>query len=71
MRGVGIAAAQLKSRDKAAYAKVGEKSRAENMRHIKSVLETFKTSIEEFASKHREMINKDPEFRYFLTSSHM
>ena len=61
MRRVGIAAAQQR---KAAYAKAGEKIRAENMKHIKIVLETFKKSIEEFASKHRDMINRDPEFRY-------
>lgn len=61
--GHGISGIKQKDRDKAAYAKVGEKSKAENMRHIKASLETFKTNIEDFASKHRDRINSDPEFR--------
>ena len=64
-RGHGIGGFVQKDRDKAAYAKIGEKSKAENMRHIKASLQIFKQSIEDFASKHRDRINSDPEFRWW------
>mmetsp|Transcript_9437 Transcript_9437/g.14221 ORF Transcript_9437/g.14221 Transcript_9437/m.14221 type:complete len:223 (+) Transcript_9437:1-669(+) len=37
---------------------------AQHISHVKNMIDSFKTSLLEFASKHRDRINADPEFRH-------
>lgn len=62
-RGVGVAAFRDRQREKAAGAAVGSAMSADRAKHIEEQLATFKTHLEEFAAKHRNDINRDPEFR--------
>ena len=62
-RGVGVGAVQKKKHDLQAYTKIGEITREQKLKHIKSALEIFKNSIEAFSAKHKKRINEDPTFR--------
>lgn len=62
-RGVGVAAFRDRQREKAAGAAVGSAMSADRAKHIEEQLATFKTHLEAFAAKHRNDINRDPEFR--------
>ena len=41
----------------------GRKLQAEKIEHVQETVNSFKKNLEEFASKHRDDINRDPEFR--------
>lgn len=42
---------------------IGEKLEGDRTKHMESEVAKFKTHLEEFAVKHRDKINQDPEFR--------
>jgi ESCRT-II complex subunit VPS22 len=60
-RRVGVGA--VKKKDQKAFSSVGKSMEAEKMSTVKETLEKFKESLSEFAEKHRQRINSDPEFR--------
>jgi ESCRT-II complex subunit VPS22 len=62
-RGVGVDAVHLKRRQEAAFAKVGAALEEDQMGHITNLLGELKSSLENFARKHRKAINSDPAFR--------
>ena len=63
MRGVGIKAAIKKKEERKAAAAVGQALAEDNARHIETQIAGFRTKLEEFASKYRHEINRDPQFR--------
>lgn len=62
-RGVGVGAIQQRLKEKAAAEVKGTELTAERIKHVEEQLSSFRVHLEEFASKHRAEINKDPEFR--------
>jgi ESCRT-II complex subunit VPS22 len=62
-RGVGLGAIQQRLKEKAAAEVKGTELTAERIKHVEEQLSSFRVHLEEFASKHRAEINKDPEFR--------
>jgi ESCRT-II complex subunit VPS22 len=62
-RKVGVAAIKSRQEDKEKYSKVGVILETEKFSSVKETLESFKTNLAEFARKHRDRINDDPEFR--------
>ena len=62
-RRVGIGGVTKKSSMQRAFADKGKTMEAEKMSAVKETLDAFKESLSEFAKKHRERINSDPEFR--------
>lgn len=62
-RKVGVGGVRKKSSDAAAFSNKGKSMEAEKMSTVKETLDAFKESLSEFAKKHRERINRDPEFR--------
>ena len=63
MRKVGIAAIKRKGKQQAAYANLGAKLEVEKLSIEKETLLSFKDCLSDFASKHKNEINNDPEFR--------
>lgn len=63
MRRPGIAGVLKKREEKAGAAAVGQGLKDDHAKHIESQLAQFKTRLEEFASKYRHDINRDPAFR--------
>lgn len=64
---MGIAALQAKSAHGAAAREVGATVQADRLAHLQRQVQTFKTRLSEFASKHREDINADAELRATFT----
>jgi ESCRT-II complex subunit VPS22 len=62
-RGVGVGAIHQRLKEKAAAEVKGTELTAERIKHVEEQLSSFRLHLEEFASKHRAEINKDPEFR--------
>lgn len=50
-------------RDEKVTARLKAKLLEERTEHVKSQMELFKTKLEEFATRHRNEINADPQFR--------
>jgi len=63
-RGPGVAGIKKRQAEKKAYNETGNKMQAEQLEHVREVVESFKTRLEDFAEKHRDKINRDPEFRH-------
>lgn len=49
--------------DTKAFQGVGRRMEEEKLTHVVELLENFKTTLQDFAIKHRDRINRDPEFR--------
>lgn len=58
-----MAAVKAREKDTKAIEAVGQAAAAENMAHVEKLMVTFKSSLEEFAAKHKKSINQDPAFR--------
>jgi len=63
-RGVGAGAIAKKKKDAERYKERGNELAAQQLEQLSSQLETFHTNLEEFASKHKQEIRKNPEFRH-------
>lgn len=63
-RGVGVGAIKKRQDEAKAFSGVGRRMEEEKLVHVKELLATFKTALQEFAVKHRSRINQDPEFRH-------
>lgn len=50
--------------DAKAFSGMGRRMEAEKLSHVKDLLSSFKSTLQEFAVKHRDRINQDPEFRH-------
>ena len=62
-RGVGISAVTKKTNEKKQYEAIGKKMEETRMSNVKETLNKFQVALAEFAEKHRDKINSDPEFR--------
>ena len=62
-RGVGVGAIKKRQDEEKAYTGIGKRMEEEKLAHVAQLLENFKTTLQEFAVKHRSRINEDPEFR--------
>lgn len=62
-RAVGAAGLMRHQEARAAVAAVAARVVDNEVKHLEEQMALFKTSLEEFARKHKAAINKDPEFR--------
>lgn len=62
-RSAGIAAIKNKNLAQARYKDKGSEIASEQLTQLSKQMEAFRTNLEEFASKHREEIRKNPQFR--------
>jgi ESCRT-II complex subunit VPS22 len=62
-RGVGIAAIKERQAMTARAQAVGEALNEAKLKHVSEQIATFKSALEDFATKYRKEINSDPEFR--------
>jgi ESCRT-II complex subunit VPS22 len=62
-RKVGIGGIKKKEASKNAYAALGKELEAEKIESVMSTVSAFKQTLTEFALKHKDKINSDPEFR--------
>ncbi|EGF79242.1 hypothetical protein BATDEDRAFT_89901 [Batrachochytrium dendrobatidis JAM81] len=62
-RRVGIHGLQQQTRNKEEFQKAGEALAIQQLEQMKNLLATFKTNLEEFATKHKKDIKRDPVFR--------
>ena len=63
MRKAGIGAIDKKKLTEARFKDRGEEIAAEQLRQLKTSLETLQANVQEFATKHKNDIRKDPDFR--------
>lgn len=66
-RGVGVSAVKKKRATASRYADAASKLEATQEAHVTEILSTFRSSLEEFARKHKKKIKKDPVFRARFT----
>jgi ESCRT-II complex subunit VPS22 len=62
-RGVGVGAIQKKKERQNAYSNRGKELETNKLAFVKQTLSEFEIKLRDFAAKHKEKINKDPEFR--------
>jgi ESCRT-II complex subunit VPS22 len=62
-RGVGVSAVKKKQTDAVKFSAIGKAMEETKMAGIVDVLDKFRSSLSEFAQKHKNRINSDPEFR--------
>ena len=62
-RKIGIHGIQQQARTKEDFQKAGEQLAIQQLDQMKTLLETFKSNLQEFAVKHKKDINRDPTFR--------
>ena len=62
-RGPGLAGLKASKAQMASYRKVGDELNASQLESVQAQLAVFQKNLEEFASKYRKTINKQPEFR--------
>lgn len=62
-RKVGVSVVKGKKDEQAQYNKVGRVLEENKLSSVQEVLLSFRTSLAEFAAKHKDRINSDPEFR--------
>lgn len=60
---VGVGAVRRKKEDTDRFQKAGESLETQKISFVEDVLSSFKVKLAEFAAKHRDRINSDPEFR--------
>lgn len=63
-RGVGVSAVIKKKDESAQFKAAGKVIEETKLSSVKDTLEKFNASLSEFAEKHRNKINSDPEFRH-------
>lgn len=63
-RGVGVGAIKKRDAEARSFASTGRRMEASQVEHVQQQLEAFRTTLAEFASKHKKKINADPEFRH-------
>ncbi|KAI8084213.1 EAP30/Vps36 family-domain-containing protein [Gilbertella persicaria] len=62
-RAVGMAQADLRKRTEQDYKQIGSSIAAKELEQLQKQMEVFKTNLQEFATRHRKDIRKDPTFR--------
>ncbi|KAJ1436123.1 EAP30 subunit of ELL complex-like protein [Ochromonadaceae sp. CCMP2298] len=62
-RKIGVSVVKKRQEESQQYTKVGKTLEENKLSFVKEVLSSFKTSLADFASKHKDRINSDPEFR--------
>ncbi|KAI8803875.1 EAP30/Vps36 family-domain-containing protein [Cladochytrium replicatum] len=62
-RGVGIAGLQRQAREREEFQRAGTALAAQQLEDLRVGLEQFKSNLEEFATKYRKDIKRDPQFR--------
>lgn len=62
-RGVGISAVTKKTNERKQFEAIGKKMDETRISNVKETLNKFQIALAEFAEKHRDKINSDPEFR--------
>ena len=62
-RKVGVSAVVKRQAESAQYNKIGKSLEETKLSFVQDVLTSFKTALVDFASKHKQRINSDPEFR--------
>ncbi len=62
-RGTGIGHILANKNVNSKYAEFGNRNREQNKQKIMETLGSFQSKLEEFARKHRDEINSNPEFR--------
>lgn len=62
-RSAGIAAIKNKNLAQARYKDKGSEIASEQLSQMSKQMEVFRTNLEEFATKHRDQIRKNPQFR--------
>lgn len=60
---VGVSIVKKKQSENEQYNKIGKTLEDNKLSFVQDILISFKTSLSEFASKHKNRINSDPEFR--------
>jgi ESCRT-II complex subunit VPS22 len=63
-RGVGVSAVTKKKTEQKHFQAVGKVMDDTRMANVQETLSKFQTSLIQFAEKHKDKINSDPEFRY-------
>lgn len=66
-RGVGVKAVKARKKESEQFANVASQMEATESTHVAEFLASFKTSLEEFARKHKRKIREDPVFRQQFT----
>lgn len=66
-RGVGVSVVKKKKDTEQRYASLADKLEATQDAHVQDFLSSFRTSLEEFARKHKKKIRDDPLFRCRFT----
>jgi ESCRT-II complex subunit VPS22 len=62
-RGIGVGAVKNKKIERENYEAKGKEINETRLANVKVTLKKFETALSEFAEKHRDKINSDPEFR--------
>lgn len=62
-RKVGVSVVKKKQTESEQFSKVGKSMEETKLSFVQDVLTSFKTALADFASKHKQRINSDPEFR--------
>ncbi len=62
-RKVGVSVVKNRQTEKEQFNKVGKSLEDTKLSFVQEVLTSFQTTLAEFASKHKNRINSDPEFR--------
>lgn len=62
-RKVGVSAVKKRQEDNDQFSKVGKDLEESKLSKVQEVLTNFKTTLSEFAAKHKDKIISDPEFR--------
>mmetsp|Transcript_16759 Transcript_16759/g.24310 ORF Transcript_16759/g.24310 Transcript_16759/m.24310 type:complete len:254 (-) Transcript_16759:28-789(-) len=62
-RKVGVSAVKKKQEETNQYSKVGKTLESNKISAVTEVMSKFRTTLADFAMKHRDRINSDPEFR--------
>jgi hypothetical protein len=65
-RKIGVSVVKKRQVESEQYNKVGKTLEENKLSFVKDVLSSFKTSLADFSSKHKDRINSDPEFRQQL-----
>ena len=63
-RGFGVSAVRNRERKEEAYQKLGDETKSVQLKHMKEVIEKFKSNLERFASKYGDKISEDPLLRH-------
>jgi ESCRT-II complex subunit VPS22 len=59
-----VGAIKKRAENAKSFANTGRKMEENQIQHVQKQLDTFKSSLQDFAAKHKKQINADPEFRH-------